>query len=81
MIDYNKLKQAHTLAEKISKNTGRRVDIVLSFFDDEGVPGYSLVDFSIDHDFDMRFNIDHLLLQLKELAETAPIVTQGAFFK
>lgn len=76
MIDYDKLQEAHTLAQKLTNETGMRADIISVFMDGEPQPEYVLVDYRNDQEL-YYTTIDLLIAELRKLTQPAPKYKPG----
>lgn len=71
MIDYEKLKLAHELAEKLCDEIGRRVDINVIFIEKNDY-AFGLQSYNEDIDYPLFNTLDGLITKLKELTRPKP---------
>lgn len=66
MIDYEKLKEAHELARKLTRDGASRIDVYVSiYYDDE--PMYGLIGYNSSKEMYESISIDDIIAKLNEL--------------
>lgn len=81
MIDYDKLKIAHELADKLSKITNGHVQVSCKLFIHREGSNFCHYELSIDNDYGLgngvMTNMDDLITKLRELTQSEPKYKKG----
>lgn len=71
MIDFEKLKTVHELAEKLANETECSINVSIVHYDNSSIE-FELRDSSSSFDFENFMNIDDLITKLQELTKKEP---------